>query len=346
MQSRTTSTTRWSSRRRPAPARRPSSSTASSGCSRRGRATMIEIVAVTFTEKAAGELKLRLRERLEEERAKAADAAVARAPRGGARDARGSARQHDPRVLRRSAARAAGRSARRSAVRRAHRAAGRSAVRSRVPRLAAGGARAARRRAFGARLRRTSAPSFGGGGNADGPIDRLRNAGRSLAEWRDFPAPWRRPSFDRERRNRSADRRASSLAELTRRRLVDARQPVHRHRRRAPAQPSDHARGSRSASATTTAGKRGWSIWSATAASREHERAAATSYGKDVTRSDVLAARDALLAGLQQFKQEADADLAALPAAGACVARRTGIRRSRPRPARSTSPTCWRRRAI
>ncbi len=32
-------------------------------------ATMKEIVAVTFTEKAAGELKLRLRERLEEERA-------------------------------------------------------------------------------------------------------------------------------------------------------------------------------------------------------------------------------------------------------------------------------------
>ena len=34
-----------------------------------GRATMIEIVAVTFTEKAAGELKLRLREELESRRA-------------------------------------------------------------------------------------------------------------------------------------------------------------------------------------------------------------------------------------------------------------------------------------
>src|SRR5438876_8556751 len=38
-----------------------------------GRAKMIEIVAVTFTEKAAGELKLRLREALEHERAAAAD---------------------------------------------------------------------------------------------------------------------------------------------------------------------------------------------------------------------------------------------------------------------------------
>ena len=41
-----------------------------------GRASMTEIVAVTFTEKAAGELKLRLREALERDRATAADADV------------------------------------------------------------------------------------------------------------------------------------------------------------------------------------------------------------------------------------------------------------------------------
>src|SRR5688500_15741198 len=41
-----------------------------------GRATISEIVAVTFTEKAAGELKLRLRERLEIERGEATDEAV------------------------------------------------------------------------------------------------------------------------------------------------------------------------------------------------------------------------------------------------------------------------------
>src|SRR5204863_4649798 len=41
-----------------------------------GRARMVEIVAVTFTEKAAGELKLRLREALEQDRAAAADADV------------------------------------------------------------------------------------------------------------------------------------------------------------------------------------------------------------------------------------------------------------------------------
>ncbi len=42
-----------------------------------GRANMREIVAVTFTEKAAGELKLRLRQRLEDERRLSSDADVA-----------------------------------------------------------------------------------------------------------------------------------------------------------------------------------------------------------------------------------------------------------------------------
>src|SRR5439155_25445484 len=41
-----------------------------------GRARMVEIVAVTFTEKAAGELKLRLREALEQERADASNEKV------------------------------------------------------------------------------------------------------------------------------------------------------------------------------------------------------------------------------------------------------------------------------
>src|SRR5919109_9688 len=43
-----------------------------------GRARMVEIVAVTFTEKAAGELKLRLREALEHERTSAAGEARGR----------------------------------------------------------------------------------------------------------------------------------------------------------------------------------------------------------------------------------------------------------------------------
>src|SRR5687767_8105708 len=32
----------------------------------------------------------------------------------------------------------------------------------------------------------------------DGPIERLRAAANSLREWRDHPAPWRRPTYDRK----------------------------------------------------------------------------------------------------------------------------------------------------
>src|SRR5262249_3284066 len=50
-------------------------------------------------------------------------------------------------------------------------------------------------------LRRSSALSFGlSGGESDGPIARLRGAGRDLAETRDFTHPWQRPAFDRAAR--------------------------------------------------------------------------------------------------------------------------------------------------
>src|SRR5262249_40642253 len=45
-------------------------------------------------------------------------------------------------------------------------------------------------------LRRTSVPTFGAA-ESRGPIDRLRGAGRLLAEWRSFPHPWERAPFDR-----------------------------------------------------------------------------------------------------------------------------------------------------
>ena len=89
------------------------------------------------------------------------------------------------------------------------------ALRARVSRLAAGGADRVRLKACaarcGARARRRSAA-----GDGDGPIDRLRGAGRTLAEWRDFPHPWQRPPFDRARGDRtSASRRCTGSPTLT-----------------------------------------------------------------------------------------------------------------------------------
>src|SRR5437016_4398128 len=179
-----------------------------------GRATMDQIVAVTFTEKAAGELKLRLREALERERAASTDDAVRR------RLERALETLEEAHVntihgfcaelLRERPVEAcvdplfavltepqADR-----LYTRAFRAWLQDALQNPSDGL---------RRA----LRRTSAPAFQGAGDGDGPVDRLRRAGRMLAEWRDFPHPWHRPPFDREAQIDHAIEGLHRLADLT-----------------------------------------------------------------------------------------------------------------------------------
>ena len=91
-----------------------------------GGARVDQMLAVTFTEKAAGELKLRLREDLERARHElvaAADPAAADRPvrlsniEHAIAHLEEGAGQHHPRLLRRPAARAAGRGRGRPAVR-------------------------------------------------------------------------------------------------------------------------------------------------------------------------------------------------------------------------------------
>jgi ATP-dependent exoDNAse (exonuclease V) beta subunit len=276
-----------------------------------GRATMGEIVAVTFTEKAAGELKLRLRETLEHERASVegrtpADEQVRRrlehaletleeahvnTIHGFCADLlreRPVEARVDPlfRVL----------------------------TEPQSDRLYARAFRAWLQEALedppeGLRraLRRTSAPSFGAAG--EGPIDRLRRAGRVLAEWRDFPAPWRRPPFDRIA---EIDRLMTSLHRLA-------------AMTRAPASPRDNLfidtaavrRLSAQIALEQSFGQRDDAGWEArlTDLVRDYgfsrtRKGSGSKFGKDVTRSDVLAARDALFRDLQTFKRDADADLA------------------------------------
>ena len=150
-----------------------------------GRARIEQIVAVTFTEKAAGELKLRLRKELE--RAAPAQRGCRRAgPSSPTRSApRRSARQHDSRLLRRPAARAAGRGVRRSAVRRAQRAAGRTASSTR--RFAPGCTSSSRIRRRGCAVRCGAASGRATAASRRRWSDRsTRRAGRELAEWRDF----------------------------------------------------------------------------------------------------------------------------------------------------------------
>src|SRR5437879_5844385 len=146
-----------------------------------GRALMKEIVAVTFTEKAAGELKLRLREALEHARGDAADTRV-----------------HDRLELALSTLEDAhvntihgfcAELIRERPVEacvdplfavltepqadRLYTRAFRGWLQDALQNPSDGLRRA---------LRRTSAPAFQGAGDGDGPVDRLRRAGRMLAE--------------------------------------------------------------------------------------------------------------------------------------------------------------------
>src|SRR5678816_158618 len=164
---------------------------------REGRAEVREIVAVTFTEKAAGELKLRLRQGLEIERRQAHDAAVihrleqavAKLEEAHVNTIHGFCAELlrerpvearvDPlfRVLTETQS-------------------------ERVFEEAFGGWLQQQlsdppegvRRA----LRRSTPFSFTGARpRQDGPIDRLQRAAWELAQWRDFPARWTRRPFDR-----------------------------------------------------------------------------------------------------------------------------------------------------
>ena len=155
-----------------------------------GRGTVQTIAALTFTEKAAGELKLRLRAGLEDERTRATDGSERRARLESAiahlEEARVSTihgfcndllherpveARVDPRfeVLPEQEAEAL------------YRRAFEGWLTEKLEAPPEGLRRALRRRSF------------------DGdPIERLRKAGWQLVGWRDFRAPWERRPFDRE----------------------------------------------------------------------------------------------------------------------------------------------------
>jgi len=271
-----------------------------------GRAEMKQIVAVTFTEKAAGELKLRLREALEIERAQASGDAAERLElaletleeahvntiHGFCADIlreRPVEARVDPMFTVLTDAQAD------ALYTRAFRAWLQDALRDPPEVL---------QRALG----RTSAPSFGD--IQDGPIDRLRRAGRQLAEWRDFPQPWQRPAFDL---HRELDRLIAALHQLaaltnnpslTKDNLYTDIDAVRRLSRQIALEQSSGA-----------PDPVGWEgrlidLLRDRAFSRPR-KGSGYKFGKDVTRTEVLLARDTLYSELQQFKRDADADLAA-----------------------------------
>jgi ATP-dependent helicase/nuclease subunit A len=160
-----------------------------------GGATIGSIAAVTFTEKAAGELKLRLREELEQARGAAQGVERARIEAALAylEEARVSTihgfcadllrerpveARIDPQFQVLTDDQAA----------RLYDVAFDGWLQSQLSDPGEGVRRS---------LRRTARRNFGTEVDEDGPIARLRHAGLTLLEWRDHATPWRRDPFDR-----------------------------------------------------------------------------------------------------------------------------------------------------
>ena len=277
------------------------------------RARVGEIVAVTFTEKAAGELKLRLRQRLEEERRKASDPETA----GRLDDAVQNLEEAHVSTIHGFCA---------DLLRE-------RPVEARVDPLfrvlTEGQAERLFNEAFGGwfqerlenppegvrrSLRRASRGFRPGDADEDGPLERLRRAGLELTQWRDYRAPWTREPFDRRRSIVNLVSLVHTLADLSRKpsyagdNLFVDTQPV----RRLSADLRSHD--------ALRPGTRDEDLDAIEALlidlrrNRDFKRArkgSGPTYGPGVTRAQVLDARAALVAALDTFQLEADADLAA-----------------------------------
>ena len=275
-----------------------------------GRATIDQVVAVTFSEKAAGELKLRLREELERARGVADPFEGARLERAVQRfeEAHVSTihgfcadllreRPVEARIDPSFAVLTEGQSARLFD----------EAFADWIQHELDAPCEGVRRS-----LRRASFRRFGQDDDDDAPIARLKRAGRDLLEWRDHPAPWSRPEGFR----RDADiahlldgigtLSAATEAPLSPRDpLARAIEPMRRMW--AEIRPL-RERG--------MADVDGWEALLCELASNERDlrvgRRASGQFSRQISNAEVIAARDHLVDTLVAFRNAADADLAAL----------------------------------
>jgi ATP-dependent helicase/nuclease subunit A len=275
-----------------------------------GRAGVSNIVAVTFTEKAAGELKLRLREALEKERTGPVeidvkdrlDEALAGLEEAHVSTIHGFCAE----LLRERP------------------------VEARVDPLFAVLTEAQAGRLFdeafggwiqaqlasppeGIRraLRRSVWTGFGKGpSKQNGPIDRLQRAAWELAQWRDFTAPWTRRLFDREG---DVDRLIEELHAFA---ALTDKPSYARDYLALDTAAARHL--SQEIALHQSVGHVDYDGWEARLVDLSRDRNFARArhgrgpaYGSGVPRARVLEALDQLRAHLDQFRMDADADLAA-----------------------------------
>ena len=279
------------------------------------RATIGQIVAVTFSEKAAGELKLRLREELERSRAKAAPNSVASALLDDA--------VHDFEEAHISTIHTFCADLLRERP-----------VEARVDPAFAVLTDTQADRLFdevfsswlheqlahpqeGVRrsLRRPVRWRFDDDSD-DGPIERLRMAARGLREWRDHDAPWRRPDYDRKASIKALMARLKVFSDLTAKPIKrDDKFAVSVAAARVTSQ--DIERQKRQVGDMVPEPM--WDGWEAALVALSQHRDFARpkkgtggAFGIGVTRDQAIAAHAELLDALKEFRDTADADLAAL----------------------------------
>ena len=161
------------------------------------------------------------------------------------------------------------------------------------------------------RALRRSVWSRDGRDNDDGPIDRIRRAGRELAEWRDFDGAWRRDPFDRDTELARVLTRAHDLGALTAQ-ASSTRDPLFYDTRFV----RDLSHEVRTAERFDVKDPDGWEARVVDLAQNRDFRRARRGrdrwYGPQLSRDDVWSAYEALTSELDAFQRAADGDLAAL----------------------------------
>jgi ATP-dependent helicase/nuclease subunit A len=261
-----------------------------------GGAKIHNIVAVTFTQKAAGELKLKLREELDQERH--GEPAVEEALKYLEEASIGTIHAFCAQILRERPVEArvdpAFEELNEQESARLYQAAFRAWLEKRLDSDSPG-----LRRAF-ARL------AWRDSWDTSPPIEQLQWAGRKLVEWRDYPAEWQRDPFPRDEEIRTIVTRVRELAEMSAkpRRVTDylykGLAPVRMLAGwidRADARARDYD------ALESLVLKLGRDL-------RRDSRKGSGPYG-DVSREDLVTRRDDLSRWIEEFRRRADADLAA-----------------------------------
>ncbi len=272
-----------------------------------GRTTVDRIVAVTFTRKAAGELKLRLRQELDRMREKSPgvrqreciEAAI-----GQLEEARiGTIHSFCGDILRERPVEARVdpdfRELSEDQALQLFKRAFRHWIEERLENLPEGTARALSRASVRQGFDQTS------------PLERISDAGWKLAEWRDFPKPWRREAFSREAEIDRLSGTVEVVGELSekcpnwrdelRRGLRPVRDLLAWIRR---AEREDNRRDYDRLESRLVELLRALKDY-------RNQKKGVGLFAEGLRRQTVVERRDQLVADLEAFRQQADADLAA-----------------------------------